>query len=71
MQIVFAAIKTVEEALDRHVNDSLTMIPIIQDHLSGNVQSVIDVGSGAGLPGVILAITKDLWRVGCWLGLVT
>lgn len=64
LNLLFLAVKTMEEAIDRHVNDSLTLIPIIEDYFSRDELSVVDVGSGAGLPGAILAMMKDLWRVG-------
>lgn len=38
---------------ERHILDSLTLMPMI---ISAGAKRVIDVGSGGGLPGVILAI---------------
>lgn len=53
-QFNLTAIKSAEEAWTRHILDSLSLIP----HLTReNVQNVIDVGSGGGLPGIPLAIT--------------
>ncbi len=46
------AIKQPEEMLTRHVLDSLSVYPYIK----GNY--CIDVGTGAGLPGLILAIAQ-------------
>lgn len=40
-----------EEVWNKHVLDSLSAGPYIQDH-----QTVADVGSGGGFPGIILAI---------------
>lgn len=54
-----------KEAIDRHVNDSLAIIPVIKDRCNSDKDDlrVIDVGSGAGLPGVILAVQKEKWKV--------
>ena len=46
------AIKKPEEMLQRHVLDSLTVLPFIKgDHC-------LDIGTGAGLPGLILALAQ-------------
>ena len=48
------AVKSIHDAWERHIYDSLTLLPI----LSGiDCEHVIDVGSGGGLPGIPLAIT--------------
>ena len=44
------AVKGAGAMLDRHVLDSLSVLPWLQG------DSVLDVGSGAGLPGLILAL---------------
>ena len=46
------AIKTVDEMVRRHLLDSLSLLPFVSD---GNL---LDVGAGAGLPGIPLAICK-------------
>ena len=43
-----------EEAWRRHIFDSLTLLPLLEDVPDGG--AVADVGSGGGLPGVVLAI---------------
>lgn len=49
-----SAIKTTREIITKHILDSLSIAPYIQG------KRVVDVGSGAGLPGVPLACTcKD------------
>lgn len=40
----------------RHVADSLALVPA----LPGSVSRAIDLGSGAGLPGLVLAIATDI-----------
>ena len=52
------AVRQHDEAWTRHVLDSLSLVP----HLKG-VGSVIDVGSGGGLPGIPLAIVCEEVRV--------
>ena len=64
---------TVDEVLTRHVADSLALIPAIEsavgeERTSGSEakeQSVtlLDVGSGAGFPGMALAIARPNWNV--------
>lgn len=46
--------------IDRHVVDSLTLVPII-NHYSDidKVQSLVDVGTGGGFPGTIVAIACE------------
>lgn len=46
----------------QHVLDSLALVP----HLPNLPSPVLlDVGSGAGLPGVVVAIARPAWRVVC------
>lgn len=58
------AIRDRQQAIDRHVNDSLAILPALDacvDH-SGEIK-VIDIGSGAGLPGLVIAMARPLWHV--------
>ncbi|KAL1541533.1 16S rRNA (guanine(527)-N(7))-methyltransferase [Salvia divinorum] len=63
------AVKEENEVMERHVEDSLAIIEPVRDSYMlrcGNSfenLSVVDVGSGAGLPGVILAIACPSWKV--------
>jgi len=51
-----------DEIIDKHIIDSLSIMPFIKNYLEKNSQknnlakNILDVGSGAGLPGIILAI---------------
>lgn len=53
-KINLTAITDDEEIIVKHIIDSVYVLPHIKDN-----SKVIDVGTGAGLPGVILAICKD------------
>ncbi|KAM0938991.1 putative 16S rRNA (guanine(527)-N(7))-methyltransferase [Dioscorea sansibarensis] len=65
------AVTQEDEVLSRHVEDSLAIIPTMQRSYLYNCSStsscdgidVIDVGSGAGLPGLILAIAYPSWKI--------
>lgn len=46
------AIRDVNEMLTKHVLDSLSIFPLLQG------QRFVDVGTGAGLPGMVLAIVR-------------
>lgn len=41
---------------DRHMLDSLQLV----DHLPDTTRSILDIGSGAGFPGLVLAIATNL-----------
>uniref|UniRef100_A0A1J3CST2 Ribosomal RNA small subunit methyltransferase G n=1 Tax=Noccaea caerulescens TaxID=107243 RepID=A0A1J3CST2_NOCCA len=60
------ATKDAEEVMERHIEDSLAILPPIKNCYSNvlfDQISLIDVGSGAGLPGLVLAIACPDWRV--------
>jgi 16S rRNA (guanine527-N7)-methyltransferase len=45
---------TIKESWDRHFVDSLQLLPFIPP----NVKTLYDLGSGAGFPGLVLAIAR-------------
>ncbi|KAL5544364.1 hypothetical protein UlMin_008148 [Ulmus minor] len=63
------AVKEVDEVMERHIEDSLAIIPPIRNYYPSHCSSscdklnLADVGSGAGLPGLILAIACPGWEV--------
>lgn len=58
------AIRNPEEAWSHHIFDSMAALASIQKFRSG-ASSVLDVGSGGGLPGVVWAQMEDSLRVTC------
>jgi hypothetical protein len=65
-----------DAVMERHVMDSLALLPVVESAYSAHCCSsdkcderlkVVDVGSGAGLPGLILAIARPgaSHAVGC------
>lgn len=63
------ALRQPDEMLTHHLLDSLAVVPALQRHLlsAGVVAGarLLDVGSGAGLPGVVLAIVLPELQVTC------
>ncbi|KAB2633407.1 hypothetical protein D8674_029654 [Pyrus ussuriensis x Pyrus communis] len=63
------AVKEADEVMERHIEDSLAIIPPIRNSYFSHCKvpseslSIVDVGSGAGLPGLILAIACPGWEV--------
>ena len=57
------------EMLTQHLLDSLSIVPLLQRHLSdrsaGHAARVLDVGSGGGLPGVVLAVVMPQLDITC------
>jgi 16S rRNA (guanine527-N7)-methyltransferase len=54
------AIRDPRQMLIQHVLDSLSIVP----HLPArDAASVLDVGSGGGLPGIVLAIVRPHWQI--------
>jgi 16S rRNA (guanine527-N7)-methyltransferase len=63
------ALRQPDEMLTHHVLDSLAVVPALLRHLESvglmAGARVLDVGSGAGLPGVVLAIALPQLQVTC------
>lgn len=50
------AVRDPEEMLVQHLFDSLAVVGPLRRHTAGRPVRLLDVGSGAGLPGVVIAI---------------
>src|ERR1044072_5416860 len=50
---------TVAEVMERHFGESLAALP----HLPEPAASLVDLGSGAGFPGLVLAAARPGWEV--------
>lgn len=62
------ALRSSHEMLTHHLLDSLSVVLPLQAQLrlAGLTEGrLLDVGSGGGLPGVVLAIVLPQWRVTC------
>jgi 16S rRNA (guanine527-N7)-methyltransferase len=62
------AVRDPAEMLTHHLLDSLAAVAPLQKHLQGrglSAASLLDVGAGAGLPGVVLAICCPTLAVTC------
>ena len=58
-----SAIRGEDEILSGHVLDSLAAVAPLARWAAGRALLVLDVGSGAGLPGVVLAIARPDWSI--------
>ncbi|MEY4763592.1 MAG: hypothetical protein RI907_265, partial [Pseudomonadota bacterium] len=63
------ALREPQDMLSHHLADCLAVIPALQRHLAtlpaGQPVRLLDVGSGGGLPGVVLAICCPGVQVSC------
>lgn len=54
------AIRDPRQMLIQHILDSLSILPHLPTHADA---AVLDVGSGGGLPGIVLAIARPDWQI--------
>ncbi|MDO5653879.1 MAG: 16S rRNA (guanine(527)-N(7))-methyltransferase RsmG [Brachymonas sp.] len=59
------ALRDPAEMLTHHLLDSLSIIAPLQRHTEGRPIQLLDVGSGGGLPGVVIAICCPEIQVTC------
>lgn len=57
------AIRDTREMVVRHLLDSLAVLPVLQSLPGAPTLRLLDVGAGAGLPGIPLAIAEPALRV--------
>lgn len=58
-----SAIRGPEAIVQQHVLDCLAVVPPMVRWAAGRVIRVVDVGSGAGLPGLVIAVARPDWSV--------
>ena len=54
------AVRKPEAMMTKHILDSLSVLPIL---VQTPISTLVDIGSGAGLPGIPLAIMIPAWQV--------
>lgn len=59
------AVRDLDEMLVQHLFDSLAAVPALRRQTGGRAVRLLDVGSGAGLPGVVVAICCPEIQVDC------
>ena len=59
------AVRDPQEMLTHHLLDSLSALTPLLRHTAGQPTRLLDVGSGGGLPGVVLAICRPEIQVTC------
>lgn len=59
------AVREPAEMLTHHLLDSLAAVAPLRRHTGGQAVRLLDVGSGGGLPGVVIAITCPEIAVSC------
>ncbi|HEY1059776.1 MAG TPA: 16S rRNA (guanine(527)-N(7))-methyltransferase RsmG [Limnobacter sp.] len=62
--INLTAIRQPQDIVTHHLLDSLAVLPALSQTLQGKADpTLLDVGAGAGLPGLVLAIAQPSWQV--------
>jgi 16S rRNA (guanine527-N7)-methyltransferase len=60
------AVREPHAMLTQHLVDCLAVLPTLRSELPADAPlRVLDVGSGGGLPGVVLALLQPGWQVDC------
>jgi len=61
-----SAVRDPQRMVHQHLLDSLAALPPLDRHLQGRDDArILDVGSGAGLPGVVWALMRPGWSICC------
>ena len=59
------AVRDPAQMLTQHLLDCLAVVPALRRHSQGRALRVLDVGSGGGLPGAVLAVAVPELSVTC------
>jgi 16S rRNA (guanine527-N7)-methyltransferase len=59
------AVRDPEQMLTQHLLDSLSIVAPLRRHTGGSTFRLLDVGSGGGLPGVVIAAVMPMASVTC------
>ena len=59
------SVRDPQAMLTQHLVDSLSLLPPLRRHVQGAAIRLLDVGSGGGLPGVVIAICEPNINVTC------
>lgn len=59
------ALRDPAQVRTQHLADCLAAVAPLRRHAAGRALRVLDVGSGGGLPGVVLAAVEPAWAVTC------
>ncbi len=60
-----SAVRDPQQMVHQHLLDCLAALPPLDRHLLGREARILDVGSGAGLPGVVWALMRPQWSLCC------
>lgn len=60
-----SALREPAQMVHQHLLDCLAALVAIDRYLGGRPARLLDVGSGAGLPGVVFALMRPQWQVCC------
>ncbi|HUH86618.1 MAG TPA: 16S rRNA (guanine(527)-N(7))-methyltransferase RsmG [Pusillimonas sp.] len=59
------SIRDPQQMLVQHVVDSLAVVKPFAEALGDQSATIADIGSGGGLPGVVLAVACSTWTIHC------
>ena len=60
-----SAVRDPQQMLSQHLLDCLAALPALDRRVGSRPVRILDVGSGAGLPGVVWALMRPHWSVVC------
>jgi 16S rRNA (guanine527-N7)-methyltransferase len=60
-----SAVRDPQQMVHQHLLDCLAALPPLDRRLQGREARILDVGSGAGLPGAVWALMRPAWSVCC------